>query len=101
MLDFGFAELFVIIALAVIVIGPKELPIVMVTLGRIVRRLQYIRYIFTSQFEEFMEDADLKGMRTSVNFEAKGFEDAEFDEAAFDEAQADEEEHETERLEES
>lgn len=88
MLDFGISELLVIAALAVIVIGPKELPTVMLMLGRIVRRFQYIRYVFTSQFDEFMEDADLKGLRTSVNFEA---DDEGVPSGGFDEGDADEE----------
>ena len=71
MLDFGFAELLVIIALAVLVIGPNEIPTLMVTLGRLVRRLQYIRFAVSRQFDDFMEDAGINGMRTSVNFEAE------------------------------
>lgn len=85
MLDFGFAELLVIIALAVLVIGPKEIPALMVGLGRIVRRLQYIRYAITSQFDDFMDDAELKGLRTSVNFEAKDVDMNDIDESEADE----------------
>ena len=44
MLDFGWPELFVIIVLVVLFVGPEELPRVMVALGRVARRLQYIRY---------------------------------------------------------
>ncbi len=56
MLDFGFPELLLIMAVAVLVIGPNEIPAVMRALGRVVRRLQYVRYAFSRQFEEFMED---------------------------------------------
>lgn len=86
MLDFGFAELFVIIALAVFVIGPKDIPNVMVSLGRVVRRLQYIKYALTRQFDDFMDQADMNGLRTSVNFEVK-----DVDPDTIDEAEADEE----------
>lgn len=83
MLDFGFPELLVIMALAVLVIGPKEIPGLMLGLGRIVRRLQYVRYALSQQFENFMEQSDLADIRDQVNFEApKG----NFDEAAEDEA---------------
>ena len=38
MLDFGWLELCVVIVVAVIVIGPNEIPVLMVALGRLVRR---------------------------------------------------------------
>lgn len=84
MLDFGWPELFVILAVAVIVIGPKDIPGLMVALGRLVRRLQYVRYAISQQFDDVMRDADLDDIRKSVNFEAP--EDT--DEAAEDEAYA-------------
>jgi len=84
MLDFGFAELIVIMAVAVLVIGPQDIPKIMLTLGRVFRRLQYIRYAFTQQFEDFLKDAELEDFNKQVNFEAAP-EHAEFDEAAEDE----------------
>ena len=83
MFDIGWSELLLIAALAVLVIGPKELPTVMRTLGRLMRRLQYIRYAFTQQFEDFMEQQDLGDIQKSVNFEAKK-NPRDFDEAAED-----------------
>ena len=82
MLDFGWSELILIMALAVLVIGPKELPAMMLGLGRLVRRLQYVKYAFSQQFDEFMHNADMENMRKSVNFEEgdSRFEDAEDDE---------------------
>ncbi len=79
MLDFGWVELFLIIAVAVIVIGPDEIPNVMVALGRIVRRLQYIKFAVSQQFEEVMHDSDLHDIRKSVNFEAKDFDEEQAD----------------------
>ncbi len=91
MLDFGWPELFLIVAIAIIVIGPNEIPAVMVALGRIVRRFQYIKFAISQQFDDVMRDADLDDIRKSVNFEEKpsaasGSED--FDEAAADEEYA-------------
>lgn len=83
MFDFSWSELLIIVAVAVLVIGPKELPAVMQTLGRIVRRLQYVRYAFSRQFEEFMEQSDLGDLQKSVNFEART-NPRDFDEAAAD-----------------
>ena len=55
----------------------------MVALGRVARRLQYIRYTISQQFEEVMREADLDDIRKSVNFEEGDSPD--FDEAAADE----------------
>lgn len=88
MLDFGFPELLVIMALAVLVIGPSEIPGLMRMLGRVVRRLQYVRYAFSQQFEEFMKDSDLQDLRDQVNFEAarqpRDFDEADEDGAYFE-----------------
>ena len=89
MLDFGWPEMFLIMAVAVIVIGPNEIPALMVGLGRIVRRLQYIKYAISQQFDDVMREADLDDIRKSVNFEAQNFE-KEHGIEAFDEAEADE-----------
>lgn len=82
MLDFGWSELILIMALAVLVIGPKELPVMMRALGRLVRRLQYVKYAFSQQFEEFMQNSDMEDIGRSVNFEESRarYEDAEEDE---------------------
>jgi sec-independent protein translocase protein TatB len=80
MFDVGFSELLLIIGLAVLVIGPKELPVVMRALGRIVRRLQYVRYAFTQQFDDFLKAHDLDEIRKQVNFEEKIFDEQAADE---------------------
>ncbi len=84
MLDFGWSELLVIMALAVLVMGPEEIPKIMVTLGRIMRRLQYVRYAFTQQFEEFLNEADLQDINKQVNFEMRAPRDSVFDEVSND-----------------
>lgn len=60
MLDFSWSELLVVIVVAVIAIGPKQLPEVLFGLGRIVRRLQYMRYALTRQFDDFMDESELR-----------------------------------------
>lgn len=82
MLDFGWLELILIIALVVIVIGPNEIPVVMVALGRVFRRFQYIKFAISQQFDDVMQTADLDDIRKSVNFEER--DDANFDEAGAD-----------------
>lgn len=84
MLDFGWTELLVIMGLAIVVIGPNEIPALMRTLGNLMRRVSYIKYAFTQQFDNFMREADLDDIRSSVNFETKRRSDT-FDEGAEDE----------------
>ncbi|MCD8562479.1 MAG: hypothetical protein LRY54_00025 [Alphaproteobacteria bacterium] len=84
MLDFGFSELLLIMALAVFLVGPEEIPKIMVTLGRVGRRLTYIKYAFSQQFEEFLREADLADIRKQVNFEASPREEEDFDESEGD-----------------
>lgn len=84
MLDFGWAELLLIMAVAVLVIGPSDIPKIMYGLGRIVRRLQYVRFAFTQQFDEFMREHDLDDLRKSVNFEAPAYDEAAADAEEFE-----------------
>lgn len=70
MLDFGWAELLIIVAVAVFVIGPKDIPKIMHSLGRLVRRLQYIRFAISKQFDDLLEEGDIEELRKGVNFEA-------------------------------
>ena len=79
MLDFGWAELLLVISLLVIVVGPNEIPVLMVALGRVFRRLQYIKFAISQQFDDVMRDADLGDIRKSVNFEAQDFDESEAD----------------------
>lgn len=88
MLDFGWAELFLIVAAAVLVVGPKDIPGVMRGLGRLVRRLSYLKYSISNQFENFMREADIEDLRRQVNFEDRpsSFDEEEAD-AAYEDAQ--------------
>lgn len=63
MLDFSWSELLLVIVVAVLAIGPKQIPDVLYALGRIVRRLQYMRFALTRQFDDFMEQSDINEMR--------------------------------------
>jgi len=68
-LDFGWAELLIIVAVAVFVIGPKDIPNIMYGLGRIVRRVQYIKYAVSQQFDDILNTGDIEELRKGVNFE--------------------------------
>ncbi len=73
MFGFSWAEILLTAGVALVVIGPKDIPKVMFQLGRVARRLQYIKYAFSQQFEDFLKEHDLDDIRHSVNFEARDF----------------------------
>lgn len=83
MLDIGWGELLVVIAVAVLVVGPQDIPKVMRTLGRLARRMQYVKFALSQQFEDLMKDHDLQELRNFNDLNAK--DTPETDEAAADE----------------
>ena len=89
MLDFGWAELLILVAVAVFVVGPKDIPNIMYGLGRLVRRIQYVRFAVSQQFDDIMNTGDLEELRKGVNFETKRNEQDITNEAEFDEVDAD------------
>lgn len=74
MLGFSWAEIMLTAAVALVVIGPKDIPKVMFEIGRVVRRLRYVQFALSRQFEDFLREHDLqdlhKDMHEHVNFEA-------------------------------
>ena len=66
MLDIGMLELFVIGALALIVVGPKELPGLLRTVGQYVAKARGMAREFQSSMEEAAREADLDGVVKSV-----------------------------------
>lgn len=76
MLDFGWAELLIIVAVAVFVIGPQDIPKVMQGLGRVIKRFQYLKFAVSKQFDDVMNITDVEELRKGVNFEEKRDDDA-------------------------
>lgn len=66
MLDFSWSELLVVLIVAILAIGPKQIPDILYHFGRIARRLQYMRYAVTRQFDDFMTDTELKQMGDDI-----------------------------------
>ena len=96
MLDFGWSELLIIIAVAVLVIGPQDIPKIMRSLGRMVRRFQYMKFALTQQFEDFMQDNELTEIQKMAQGRTEGSVDEEIEDdeaylAGFTAAGADEE----------
>ncbi len=70
MFDVGWSEILVIVLVAVLVIGPKDIPKIMYTCGRFFRRLQYVKFAMSQQFDEILKAGDIEELRKGVNFEA-------------------------------
>jgi len=66
MLDIGMLEIFVIGALALIVVGPKELPGLLRTVGQFVAKARGMAREFQSSMEAAAREADLDGVVNSV-----------------------------------
>lgn len=80
MLDFGWAELLVLVAVAAIVIGPQDIPKIMYGMGRFVRRFQYVRFAISQQFDDVLKAGDIEELRKGVNFEVPSTDEKEADE---------------------
>jgi len=66
MLDIGWSELFLIGVVALIVIGPKDLPIAMRTVARFVRKMRGLGQEFNSAMSEVMREAELDDLKRKM-----------------------------------
>jgi len=79
MFDVGWSELLVIGIVALIAIGPKELPGVLRTVGNYMGKIRRMASEFQGQFHEAMREAEMADLKKSVDEMAesatKGFTD--------------------------
>lgn len=66
MLDLGWSELVIIGVLALIIVGPKDLPILLRTLGRWVGRARAISREFTRMIDDAANEAELADLKRKV-----------------------------------
>ena len=59
----GWMELLILAALAIVVVGPKDLPILMRTIGRFVGKARALAREFQESFEEIAREAELEELR--------------------------------------
>lgn len=84
MFDLGAAELLVIVVVAVLVIGPKDMPLAMRTVGRWIGQVRKVSAHFRTGVDAMVREAELEDMekkwkaqneeimqRTAVSAEAK------------------------------
>ena len=78
MFDIGWSELVVIAVVALIAIGPKELPAVLRAVGQYMGKIRRMASEFQGQFQEAMREAEMADLKKSVDEMtdvAKGFSD--------------------------
>ncbi len=66
MLDIGWSELFLIGVIALIVIGPKDLPLAMRTVARFVRKMRGLGQEFHNAMSEVMREAELDELKRKM-----------------------------------
>ena len=67
MFEIGWGELLIIGVVALIAIGPKELPTVFRTLGQWTNKLRRMASEFQSQFQEAMREAEMADLKKQVD----------------------------------
>ncbi|MEQ9554667.1 MAG: Sec-independent protein translocase protein TatB [Rhodospirillales bacterium] len=67
MFDIGWQELFIVAILAIIVIGPKDLPRAVRTVMRAIRKLRSMAGEFQSGLDEVAREAELDDIRREAN----------------------------------
>lgn len=65
--DIGWQELLIIGAIAIIVVGPKELPLMMRTVGRWVGRARAMASEFQRSMDDLAHETELEKLRDSID----------------------------------
>ena len=63
----GLAEMLIIAVLALVVVGPKDLPKMMRTAGRFMARIKAMGQEFKDAFNQIGEDEELANLRKEIN----------------------------------
>jgi sec-independent protein translocase protein TatB len=64
--DIGVSEMLVIAAVALIVVGPKDLPLLMRRIGQFIARLRGMASEFRASFEDMARQSELEELRKEV-----------------------------------
>ncbi len=67
MFDIGWSELLVVGMVAMIVVGPKELPALMRTIGNFIGKIKETASSFQRQFHQAVEESELGQLKTDVD----------------------------------
>ncbi|MDD9910628.1 MAG: Sec-independent protein translocase protein TatB [Ahrensia sp.] len=67
MFDIGWTEMMVVAVVAILFVGPKELPGMLRTFGRSVKKLRAMAGDFQRQFDDALKEAELDGVKDTIN----------------------------------
>ena len=67
MFDIGWTEILVIAVVAIVVVGPKDLPRMLRSLGRYAGQLRRTASEFRSQFDDAIRDSELDELRETLS----------------------------------
>jgi len=67
MFDLGWGKIVIIAVIALIVIGPKELPAVLRTVGQWMGKIRRMAAEFQGQFQEAMREAEMADLKKSID----------------------------------
>jgi sec-independent protein translocase protein TatB len=67
MFDIGWGKIVIIAVIALVVIGPKELPAVLRTVGQWMGKVRRMAAEFQAQFQEAMREAEMADLKKSVD----------------------------------
>ena len=67
MFDIGWAELMVVAVILIVVVGPKDLPRMLRTFGRVTSQMRSMASDFRKQFDEALKDAELDEVRKTAS----------------------------------
>lgn len=66
MFDIGWTELLIIAVLAIVVVGPRDLPRMMRTVGQFVSKMRGMAREFQSQFDQAVREAELDDVKKAI-----------------------------------
>jgi Tat protein translocase TatB subunit len=72
MFDFSFAELLVVVLVALVVIGPEEMPTVARGILKTIRSVRHACASLRQQFLEIVDDEELRAVRQDVHAVQRG-----------------------------
>jgi len=65
--DIGWTEMMVVAVVAILFVGPKELPGMLRTFGRSIKKLRSMAGDFQKQFDDALKDAELDGVKDTLD----------------------------------
>ena len=67
MFDIGMFEMFVIVVLAIIVVGPRDLPKMLRTIGQMVRKIKALGQEFQTGIKQIADEVELEEVTRKLN----------------------------------